>query len=114
MDLLFRAPSLGQASKVAPIDKLSALFVILLAWPPLGEALTVRKNGRWSTHRGRCHRPSTFLPATARSHRLLSRSSAISAKRTLRRTIFRLQCRGNIALRSEIFKYDGRQIAIRA
>lgn len=39
----FRALSLGQASRVAPIDKLSVLFVILLAWPILGEALTGRK-----------------------------------------------------------------------
>lgn len=39
----FRALSLGQASKVAPIDKLSVVFVILLAWPLLGEALTGRK-----------------------------------------------------------------------
>jgi transporter family protein len=39
----FRALSLGQASKVAPIDKLSVVFVILLAWPILGETLTWRK-----------------------------------------------------------------------
>jgi transporter family protein len=39
----FRALSLGQASKVAPIDKLSVVFVILLAAPILGEALTIRK-----------------------------------------------------------------------
>jgi transporter family protein len=39
----FRALSLGQASKVAPIDKLSVVFVILLAWPILGESLTWRK-----------------------------------------------------------------------
>ena len=39
----FRALSLGQASKVAPIDKLSVVFVILLAWPLLGEALSARK-----------------------------------------------------------------------
>jgi transporter family protein len=39
----FRALSLGQASKVAPIDKLSVVFVILLAAPLLGESLTVRK-----------------------------------------------------------------------
>ena len=39
----FRALSLGQASKVAPIDKLSVIFVILLAAPILGEALTTRK-----------------------------------------------------------------------
>lgn len=36
----FRALSLGQASKVAPIDKLSVVFVILLAWPLLGEGLS--------------------------------------------------------------------------
>jgi transporter family protein len=39
----FRALSLGEASKVAPIDKLSVVFVVALAWPLLGEALTVRK-----------------------------------------------------------------------
>lgn len=39
----FRALSLGPASKVAPIDKLSVVLVILLAWPVLGEALTARK-----------------------------------------------------------------------
>jgi transporter family protein len=39
----FRALSIGEASKVAPIDKLSVVFVILLAWPVLGEALTARK-----------------------------------------------------------------------
>ena len=39
----FRALSLGQASKVAPIDKLSVVLVILLAWPLLGETLTARK-----------------------------------------------------------------------
>ncbi len=39
----FRALSLGQASKVAPIDKLSVVFVILLAWPLLGERITVMK-----------------------------------------------------------------------
>lgn len=39
----FRALSLGPASKVAPIDKLSVVLVILLAWPILGEALTTRK-----------------------------------------------------------------------
>jgi transporter family protein len=39
----FRALSLGPASKVAPVDKLSVVFVILLAWPMLGEALTVWK-----------------------------------------------------------------------
>lgn len=39
----FRALSLGQASKVAPIDKLSVVFVILLASPVLGESLTKEK-----------------------------------------------------------------------
>ena len=39
----FRALALGQASKVAPIDKLSVVFVILLAWPVLGERLTPGK-----------------------------------------------------------------------
>ena len=39
----FRALSLGEASKVAPIDKLSVVFVILLAGPLLGEALTAQK-----------------------------------------------------------------------
>jgi bacterial/archaeal transporter family protein len=39
----FRALALGQASKVAPIDKLSVVFVILLAWPILGERLTPGK-----------------------------------------------------------------------
>ena len=39
----FRALSLGEASKVAPIDKLSVVFVILLAAPILGEVLTVKK-----------------------------------------------------------------------
>ena len=39
----FRALSLGQASRVAPIDKLSVVFVIVLAAPVLGEAITARK-----------------------------------------------------------------------
>lgn len=39
----FRALSLGQASKVAPIDKLSVIFVIALAAPILGEAITMKK-----------------------------------------------------------------------
>lgn len=39
----FRALSLGEASKVAPIDKLSVIFVIALAAPILGEALTLQK-----------------------------------------------------------------------
>jgi transporter family protein len=39
----FRALSIGEASKVAPIDKLSVVLVILLAWPVLGERLTPAK-----------------------------------------------------------------------
>jgi bacterial/archaeal transporter family protein len=39
----FRALAAAPASKVAPIDKLSVAFVILLAWPLLGEALTKGK-----------------------------------------------------------------------
>jgi transporter family protein len=39
----FRALSIGEASKVAPIDKLSVVFVVLLAWPLLGEAITLAK-----------------------------------------------------------------------
>jgi transporter family protein len=39
----FRALSMGEASKVAPIDKLSVVFVVLLAWPLLGETLTLAK-----------------------------------------------------------------------
>ena len=39
----FRALSLGEASKVAPIDKLSVIFVIALAAPILGEAITTGK-----------------------------------------------------------------------
>lgn len=39
----FRALSLGPASKVAPIDKLSVVFVILLAAPVLGEIITPAK-----------------------------------------------------------------------
>src|ERR1700761_8620952 len=39
----FRALALGPASKVAPIDKLSVVFVILLAWPLLGETMTLGK-----------------------------------------------------------------------
>ena len=39
----FRALSMGEASRVAPIDKLSVVFVILLAWPLLGERMTVGK-----------------------------------------------------------------------
>ena len=39
----FRALSLGPASRVAPIDKLSVVFVIILAWPILGEGLTIGK-----------------------------------------------------------------------
>ncbi len=36
----FRALQLGPASRVAPVDKLSVVLVILLAWPVLGEAIT--------------------------------------------------------------------------
>ena len=36
----FRALSMGEASRVAPIDKLSVVFVLLLAAPVLGEAIT--------------------------------------------------------------------------
>src|ERR1700761_1298581 len=39
----FRALSLGEASKVAPIDKLSVVFVVVLAWPLLGESITLAK-----------------------------------------------------------------------
>ena len=39
----FRALSLGEASKVAPIDKLSVVFVVLLAWPILGETINLAK-----------------------------------------------------------------------
>lgn len=39
----FRALSLGPASKVAPVDKLSVVFVILLAAPMLGEPLSPKK-----------------------------------------------------------------------
>jgi transporter family protein len=39
----FRALASGPASKVAPVDKLSVVFVILLAWPMLGESLTKGK-----------------------------------------------------------------------
>ena len=39
----FRALAVGEASKVAPIDKLSVVLVILLAWPLLGESITVPK-----------------------------------------------------------------------
>jgi bacterial/archaeal transporter family protein len=39
----FRALSVGEASKVAPIDKLSVVFVVVLAWPLLGETLTLAK-----------------------------------------------------------------------
>jgi transporter family protein len=34
---------MGEASKVAPIDKLSVVFVVLLAWPLLGETITWAK-----------------------------------------------------------------------
>lgn len=39
----FRALSMGEASKVAPIDKLSVVFVVVLAWPILGETITLAK-----------------------------------------------------------------------
>jgi Predicted membrane protein len=39
----FRALQLGPASAVAPIDKLSVVFVILLAWLFLGEGLSAQK-----------------------------------------------------------------------
>jgi transporter family protein len=39
----FRALSVGEASKVAPIDKLSVVFVVVLAWPLLGETLSLAK-----------------------------------------------------------------------
>jgi transporter family protein len=39
----FRALSLGPASKVAPLDKLSVVLVLLFAWPILGERLTPGK-----------------------------------------------------------------------
>ena len=39
----FRALSMGEASKVAPIDKLSVVFVVLMAWPLLGETITFAK-----------------------------------------------------------------------
>jgi transporter family protein len=39
----FRALQLGPASRVAPIDKLSVLFVIVLAAMFLGERLTIAK-----------------------------------------------------------------------
>ncbi|QYM78674.1 EamA family transporter [Horticoccus luteus] len=38
----FRALQLGEASKVAPVDKLSVVFVIAFAALFLGEALTVK------------------------------------------------------------------------
>ena len=39
----FRALQLGEASRVAPVDKLSAVFVILFASLFLGESLTLTK-----------------------------------------------------------------------
>ncbi|MFC6645376.1 EamA family transporter [Granulicella cerasi] len=39
----FRALTLGPVSKVAPMDKLSVVFVLLLAAPLLGERLTTGK-----------------------------------------------------------------------
>jgi transporter family protein len=41
----FRALQLGPASSVAPVDKLSVVFVILGAWLFLGENLTPMKIG---------------------------------------------------------------------
>ena len=41
----FRALQLGPASSVAPIDKLSVVFVVLGAWVFLGEKLTPVKMG---------------------------------------------------------------------
>ncbi|WP_035348523.1 EamA family transporter [Edaphobacter aggregans] len=41
----FRALQLGPASSVAPVDKLSVVFVILGAWLFLGENLTPTKIG---------------------------------------------------------------------
>jgi bacterial/archaeal transporter family protein len=41
----FRALQLGPASSVAPVDKLSVVFVILGAWIFLGEQLTPLKIG---------------------------------------------------------------------
>jgi transporter family protein len=38
----YRALQLGDASQVAPIDKLSLAFVLLMAWLFLGEAMTWR------------------------------------------------------------------------
>ncbi len=39
----FHALALGPVSKVAPLDKLSVVFVLVLAWPLLGEPLTPGK-----------------------------------------------------------------------
>lgn len=39
----FRALQVGEASRVAPIDKLSVIFAILFAALVLGEKLTIRK-----------------------------------------------------------------------
>jgi transporter family protein len=39
----FRALQLGPASAVAPVDKLSVVFVIIFAWLFLGEGLTTSK-----------------------------------------------------------------------
>jgi bacterial/archaeal transporter family protein len=41
----FRALQMGPASSVAPVDKLSVVFVILGAWLFLGESLTPLKIG---------------------------------------------------------------------
>jgi len=39
----FRALQIGPASGVAPVDKLSVVFVIVFAWLFLGEAMTLHK-----------------------------------------------------------------------
>jgi transporter family protein len=39
----FRALQLGQASRVAPVDKLSVVLVIVFAWIFLGEGISVAK-----------------------------------------------------------------------
>lgn len=39
----FRALQLGEASRVAPVDKLSVVLVLLFAWVFLGESLTPLK-----------------------------------------------------------------------
>ncbi len=65
----FRALQLGQASRVAPVDKLSVVFVIVFAAMFLGERLTMAKfAGRHSHRRGRyrsCSGVSAFNPQRA-------------------------------------------------